>query len=231
LFTAIRGEARRGGWSIRALADRHGVHRRTVQRALTSPVPPPRKQQQARGSRLDPFKQIIDAILQADRGSRYAGRLSIQSIYATLVDEHGMAGVSYSTLRDYVTNHCRRFATTTPPATAIGPIHQAIEQQDLDLLRDLLDAGHDIDNSDDDGLTLLRRAIAVEHERHLQTGEPLHADMTAFLLARGANPARVGSDGTTPLHDAESRGHWLAAEIIRSWTAHAVARVLPCPGD
>jgi hypothetical protein len=116
LFTAIRSDAHRTGWSIRALADRHGVHRRTVQRALNSPIPPPRKQQPARGSRLDPFKEVIDAILQADHGSRYAGRLSIQSIYTTLVDEHGMTGVSYSTLRDYVTNHCRRLSIPTPPA-------------------------------------------------------------------------------------------------------------------
>jgi hypothetical protein len=47
-------------------------------------------------------------------------------------------------------------------------------------------------------------AINVEHETHLQTGEPLHADVTALLLARGADPQRSGPDGTTPLHDAET---------------------------
>jgi len=169
LFTTIRSDAHRTGWSIRALADRHGVHRRTVQRALNYPIPPPRKQQPARGSRLDPFKQVIDAILQADDGSRYAGRLSIQSIYTTLVAEHGMIAVSYSTLRDCVTNHCRRLSIPLPPANSITPLHQA-----------------------------------VEHDNHRQTGEPAHADITAFLPARGADPQHTGPDNTTPLRDAET---------------------------
>ncbi|WP_018640045.1 helix-turn-helix domain-containing protein [Parafrankia elaeagni] len=34
LFTAIRDDAHDTGHSIRALADRHGVHRRTVRQAL-----------------------------------------------------------------------------------------------------------------------------------------------------------------------------------------------------
>jgi hypothetical protein len=71
LFVAIRRDAHRSGWSIRALADRHGVHRRTVQQALTSPIPPPRKPQPDRGSRLDPFKDTVDAILE----TRHAGPL------------------------------------------------------------------------------------------------------------------------------------------------------------
>jgi hypothetical protein len=100
LFTAIRGDAHDSGWSLRALADRHGVHRRTVRQALTSPIPPPRKQHRARGSRLDPFKPVIGALLQEDRGRRYAGRRTIQDIHSVLVNEYGMTGVSYSTLRD-----------------------------------------------------------------------------------------------------------------------------------
>ena len=43
LFAAIRRDARREELSIRALADRHGVHRRTVRAALASALPPPRK--------------------------------------------------------------------------------------------------------------------------------------------------------------------------------------------
>jgi len=74
-----------------------------------------------------------------------------------------------------------------------------------------------------DGWTLLRHAIDVEHDGHLQTGRPLHVDATAFLLARGADPQRRGPDGTTPLQDAETRGHWLAVEMIRAWTAQRPA--------
>ncbi|MGI8680541.1 MAG: hypothetical protein ACR2JO_00085, partial [Mycobacteriales bacterium] len=43
LFAAIRRDARIEGLSIRALADRYRVHRRTVRQALDSPAPPVRK--------------------------------------------------------------------------------------------------------------------------------------------------------------------------------------------
>jgi DNA-binding GntR family transcriptional regulator len=39
LFEAIRRDARREDLSIRALAERHGVHRRTVREALRSATP------------------------------------------------------------------------------------------------------------------------------------------------------------------------------------------------
>ena len=43
LFEQIRREWRAGESSIRELAVRHHVHRRTVRLALASAVPPPRK--------------------------------------------------------------------------------------------------------------------------------------------------------------------------------------------
>jgi hypothetical protein len=67
-------------------------------------------------------------------------------------------------------------------------------------------------------MALLRHAIDVEHDSHVQTGEPLHADVTTFLLARGADPLRPCS-GMTVIAEAEACGHWLAAEIMRAWTA------------
>ena len=42
-FERIRRDARDEGLSIRALAERHKVHRRTVRAALADAVPPPRK--------------------------------------------------------------------------------------------------------------------------------------------------------------------------------------------
>ena len=43
LFEQIRRDRDREGLSIRALAERHGVHRRAVRQALASPEPPARK--------------------------------------------------------------------------------------------------------------------------------------------------------------------------------------------
>lgn len=50
LLAQIRRDARVEGMSIRALARKHGVHRRTVRQALSSAEPPTRK----RPERLSP---------------------------------------------------------------------------------------------------------------------------------------------------------------------------------
>jgi DNA-binding transcriptional regulator YhcF (GntR family) len=42
IFEQIRRDRRLEGVSIRELAERHRVHRRTVRQALVSAVPPPR---------------------------------------------------------------------------------------------------------------------------------------------------------------------------------------------
>ena len=42
-FEGIRRDSRDRGMSIRALAERHGVHRRTVRQALADATPPARK--------------------------------------------------------------------------------------------------------------------------------------------------------------------------------------------
>ena len=94
--------------------------------------------------------------------------------------------------------------------------HDAVEHEDLPRLRDLLDAGNDVEDDSGDGWTLLRHAIDVEYDGHVQTGKPLHADVTAFLLARGADPLRR-CDGMPVVDEAEIRGHWLATEIMRAW--------------
>jgi len=102
------------------------------------------------------------------------------------------------------------------PAMSWSLTHLAVEQEDLARLRDLLDAGHDVEDDHDHGWTLLRHAVDVEHDSHVQTGAPLHADVTAFLLARGADPLRL-YNGVPVVEEAEIRGHWLAAEIMRGW--------------
>ena len=230
LFTAIRRDAADGRLSYRALADRYGVHRRTIRQALQSPVPAPRKPLPPRTSRLEPFKDLIRDMVQAD----HDGRRTVTSIMNTLGTDHGMTGISYPTVRSYVVSlrgSSRRpprarpdtVASVLPPAPARrtpamtwSPAHLAVEQQDLPRLSDLLDAGHDVEDDDGHGWTLLRHAIDAEHDGHVQTGGPLHADVTAFLLARGADPLRP-CNGMTVIAEAEIRGHWLAAEIMRAW--------------
>jgi pyruvate/2-oxoglutarate dehydrogenase complex dihydrolipoamide acyltransferase (E2) component len=209
LFTLIRRDAREHGLSARALADKYGAGKRVVHQALRSPTPAPRKPQPLRGSRIDPFIVVIDDMLQAELQAFPPKRRPAISIYRELVARHGADEVSYQMVRAYVGR--RR---TVIRRQSLSPAHQAVSDHDLDRLRDLLNDGHDIEDDSGDGWSLLRRAIHAEADRHAGTGEPLHADMTALLLARGAKP-REDSAGTAA--EAELLGHWLAAEIVSAW--------------
>ncbi|MFW6599833.1 IS21 family transposase [Propionibacteriaceae bacterium Y2011] len=102
LFAAIRRDARVEGLSIRALAARHGVHRRTVRQALTSAAPPARKVPVRAAPRLDPYRVAIDEMLRSDLDAPRKQRHTATRILARLVDEHDAAELSYSTVRDYV---------------------------------------------------------------------------------------------------------------------------------
>ena len=68
LYAAIRRDARVEEFSIRELARRHGVHRRTVRQAVTSAVPPPRQGYPARARpAIDPWREVIGGWLIADQ--------------------------------------------------------------------------------------------------------------------------------------------------------------------
>ncbi|MEV6135219.1 hypothetical protein AB0L63_03960 [Nocardia sp. NPDC051990] len=110
------------------------------------------------------------------------------------------------------------FTGQTPTRPELTPAHQAVADYDLPLLRALLDQGHDIENDDGNGHTLLRHAVEVEYIRHDRTGEPLHADISTFLLARGADPHNRDLTGTSCIDHAHHLGHWLAHQIMHAWT-------------
>ena len=152
-------------------------------------------------------------MLQAGLQAFPPQRQPVISIYRELVARHGADGISYQMVRGYVG---RRRAVMQQQT--LTPAHQAVTDHDLNRLRELLDDGHDVESDNGDGWTLLRRAIRTERARHTSTGEPLHADMTAFLLARGASPHE---DDTGIAAEAELLGHWLAAEIISTWAKRA----------
>lgn len=102
LFAAIRRDARVEGLGVRALANRHGVHRRTVRQALASATPPARKTPIRSSPRLDPFKDTIDAMLRSDLEAPRKQRHTATRILARLIDEYAATDLSYSTVRDYV---------------------------------------------------------------------------------------------------------------------------------
>src|SRR4029450_5582838 len=66
-FESIRRQHRDEGLSIRELARRHGVHRRTVRQALAGAVPPPRKTPERSAPAVGPVEAIVRGWLEADR--------------------------------------------------------------------------------------------------------------------------------------------------------------------
>jgi transposase len=102
LFEQIRRDRRFEDLSIRELAECHSVHRRTVRQALASPLPPPRKQYPPRPRpAIEPFVEIVDGWLVADREVPKKQRHTARRIWQRLVAEHG-ATCSEVTVSRYV---------------------------------------------------------------------------------------------------------------------------------
>ena len=102
LFERIRRDRRVEGLSIRELADRHRVHRRTVRQALASAVPPPRKAYPRRARpAIEAYVEVIDGWLLADRDVPRKQRRTARRVWQRLVAERG-ARLAEVTVSRYV---------------------------------------------------------------------------------------------------------------------------------
>lgn len=125
LFEQIRRDRRVEQLSIRELAQRHQVHRRTVRQALSSAVPPPRKTYPRRTRpAIDPWTQIIDSWLEADREVPRKQRHTARRVWQRLVAEHD-ARLSEVTVSRYVSRRrvelgLERTEVMVPQAHAAG---------------------------------------------------------------------------------------------------------------
>ena len=102
LFEQIRRDSRVEGLSVRGLAKRHGVHRRTVRQALTSAVPPTPARRVWQKTKVTAFTAAIDEMLRADLAAPRKQRHTAVRILARLVEEHGATELTYGTVRAYV---------------------------------------------------------------------------------------------------------------------------------
>ena len=120
LFAQIRRDARVEGLSIRELARRHGVHRRTVRQALESAEPPARQPRQQPAPKLDAVRELIDGMLRQDIDAPPKQRQTPTRIWHRLMDEHG-AEVGYPAVRDYVRVRRPEILGIVPIAKAMVP--------------------------------------------------------------------------------------------------------------
>jgi transposase len=131
LFEQIRRDRDREGLSIRALAARHGVHRRAVRQALVSPLPPVKRAPAQRPApKLGEFRELIDAWLEGDREAPRKQRHTAKRIWRRLVDEHG-AEVAETTVRDYVRKR-RRELGHAPREVFIPQVHAPAVTAEVD---------------------------------------------------------------------------------------------------
>lgn len=130
LFERIRRDNRDLGLSIRALAARHHVHRRTVREALASATPPARKAPERPAPALGVYKAVIDQILEDDKVAPRKQRHTARRIWQRLVDEHG-AQVAESTVRSYVGTRRRELANLTRVVT-VPQLHHPGDEAEVD---------------------------------------------------------------------------------------------------
>jgi transposase len=100
-FERIRRDARDEEMSIRALAERHKVHRRTVRQALEYAVPPVRKPPARVAPALGPYEATIRGWLVEDLSAPRKQRHTARRVWQRLLEEHG-AVVAESSVRNLV---------------------------------------------------------------------------------------------------------------------------------
>ncbi|MCZ7537523.1 MAG: IS21 family transposase [Acidimicrobiia bacterium] len=97
-FERIRRDRREEALSIRALARRHGVHRRAVRQALAAATPPPKRVPPRASPVLGPHLATVRRWLIEDRSAPRKQRHTARRIWERLVDEEG-AAVAEPTVR------------------------------------------------------------------------------------------------------------------------------------
>ena len=130
LFEHIRRDRREDGVSIRGLAHRHRVHRRTVRQALRSALPPPRKPVAKAAPRLGPHRATIREWLVADLSAPRKQRHTARRVWQRLVDERG-ATVAEATVRAYA-GRVRRELESGRAVVTIPQLHQPGEEAEVD---------------------------------------------------------------------------------------------------
>ena len=130
LFERIRRDRREEGVSIRTLARRHKVHRRTVRQALAAALPPPRRPVVRPAPVLGPHLATVRQWLIADLAAPRKQRHTARRVWQRLVDEAG-AHVAESTVRGAVAGIRREIESGTSFVT-VPQVHGPGDEAEVD---------------------------------------------------------------------------------------------------
>lgn len=129
-FERIRRDARDEGLSIRALAAKHKVHRRTVRQALADATPPQRRTPQREAPVLGPHVALVRRWLIADEEVPRKQRHTARRVWQRLVEEEG-AQVAESSVRALVAE-IRREIGIRAAVVAVPQTHGPAEEAEVD---------------------------------------------------------------------------------------------------
>ena len=113
------------GMSAREAARVYGLHRDTVRKMLKYSVPPGyQRDRPPSRPKLDPYKGVIDQILEEDQGVPKKQRHTAKRIYERLRDEHGFPGQVHNRqgLRTGTPSSDPRDVRTTVPFPGTCPV-------------------------------------------------------------------------------------------------------------
>jgi transposase len=108
LFEEIRREYEFGIGTIAGVAKKLGVHRRMVREAVAHALPAKRKLTVRRAWKIDPAKEFIDAILEADRKAPRKQRHTAHRIWQRIHRERPDWAIAERTIRQYVERRKRK---------------------------------------------------------------------------------------------------------------------------
>ena len=102
MYLRVRRACLVEGMSIREASRVFGLHRDTVRKMLSHPVPPGyRRKRPPHRPKFEPYTGVIDGILEDDLSAPKKQRHTAKRIFERLKKEHGFDG-GYTIVKDYV---------------------------------------------------------------------------------------------------------------------------------